>query len=428
MWIKRDRETRKVRWEKLEEDFEYGSEKLDRDVVSFDQIRTIIKAFKESLPEIYPKRDEIPKTLVFAKNDSHADDIVKIFREEFAKGNEFCRKITYRTTGEKTEDLISSFRNSYNPRIAVTVDMISTGTDIKPLEFLLFMRDVKSKIYFEQMKGRGTRTINPTDLRAVTPDANYKTHFVLVDAVGVTDSSKNDTISLERNKTVSFEKLMNTIAVRDKNLTNINDDILMTLSSRLSRMDRKMNGKDREEIQSVTGRPIKEVINRLIDATDMDKHIAKASELFNIDEPSKEQVELARKEIVEDACKPFDAPRVRRTILEIKKKNEQTIDIISKDSVVYAGFDDNRAYEVVESFEKFIEDNRDEITALQIIYNKPYGQRHLTYQQIREIAEAIKKPPYNINQELVWEAYQKLEKNKVRNADLKNYSRTYYLS
>jgi len=119
-------------------------------------------------------------------------------REEFAKGNDFCKKITYRTTGEKTEDLISSFRNSYNPRIAVTVDMISTGTDIRPLECLLFMRDIHSNVYFEQMKGRGTRTISSTDLKAVTPDAENKTGFIIVDAVGVCESDKTDSRPLER--------------------------------------------------------------------------------------------------------------------------------------------------------------------------------------------------------------------------------------
>ena len=126
-------------------------------MVAKDQIRTVIKTFKEKLPtEIFPGRTEIPKTLVFAKDDSHAEDIVHIIREEFGKGNDFCKKITYRTVGDKPEDLIASFRNSYNPRIAVTVDMISTGTDIRPLECLLFMRDVKSRVLFEQMKGRGT--------------------------------------------------------------------------------------------------------------------------------------------------------------------------------------------------------------------------------------------------------------------------------
>jgi len=186
---KRDKKTRAVRWEQLDEDLEYVPNQLDRDVVAPDQIRKIIQTFRDRLfTEIFPGRTEVPKTLVFAKDDSHAEDIVEIIRQEFGKGNEFCKKITYRTTGEKPEDLIASFRNSYNPRIAVTVDMISTGTDIKPLECLLFLRMIRSQGYFEQMKGRGTRVIQRADLQKVTPDAGHKSHFVIVDAVGAKEA------------------------------------------------------------------------------------------------------------------------------------------------------------------------------------------------------------------------------------------------
>jgi len=138
-----------------------------------------------SQPTDQTSRKEVPKTLVFAKNDLHADDIVKIIREEFGKGNEFCQKITSKSTGKKPEELLADFRNSYFPRIAVTVDMIATGTDVKPLECLLFMRNINSWAYFEQMKGRGSRVIKSDDLLSVTPDAKHKTHFVIVDAVGV---------------------------------------------------------------------------------------------------------------------------------------------------------------------------------------------------------------------------------------------------
>ena len=134
---KRDRETRAVRWERLDEELEYNANQLDTDVVASDQIRTVIKSFRTHLfTEIFPGRKDVPKTLVFAKDDSHAEDIVKIIREEFAKGNEFCQKITYKTTGASPEQLIRDFRTNYSPRIAVTVDMISTGTDIKPLEIV----------------------------------------------------------------------------------------------------------------------------------------------------------------------------------------------------------------------------------------------------------------------------------------------------
>ncbi len=214
-WVdKRDRQTRKVRWEQLDEDLEYEARQLDRDVVTPDQIRTVIRTFRERLfTEIFPGRTEVPKTLIFAKSDSHAEDIVRIVREEFGKGNEFCQKVTYKAT-RKPEEIIAAFRNSYNPRIAVTVDMIATGTDVKPIEILLFMRQVHSANYFEQMLGRGTRIISETDLQAATPDAVHKTHFVIVDAVGVLEHDKVDVGTLDRKRALSLDKLLEASAFR----------------------------------------------------------------------------------------------------------------------------------------------------------------------------------------------------------------------
>ena len=413
---RRDKLTRRTRWEQLDEDLTYSANQLDRDVVAKDQIRTVIKTFKENLfTEIFPGRTEVPKTLIFAKNDSHAEDIVLIAREEFGKGNEFCKKITYRTTGEKPDDLIASFRNSYNPRIAVTVDMISTGTDIRPLECLIFMRDIKSKTYFEQMKGRGTRVITDTDLRAVTKDAYHKTHFVIVDAVGVCERDKTDSRPLERKRSVPFEKLVMSVAqgTRDK-------DTLTTLAGRLAKLEREIDDTDRAEITKVTqGKALKQMSNALLDAVDPDKQIEKAQELFSTENPTAEQIQQATQEIVNNACSVFDSPKVRDTLIDIRRKNEQIIDNVSIDTVTFAGFDETakeKARSVIDSFTKFIEENKDELTALQIIYSKPHGTRHVTYEQIKELASAIQKPPYNLSSDLVWQAYERLEKSKVRNA------------
>ncbi len=413
---KRDKLTRKRRWERLDEELEYAANQLDRSVVAPDQIRTVIQTFKAKLfTEIFPGRKEVPKTLIFAKDDTHAEDIVGIAREEFGKGNDFCKKITYKTTGEKPEDLIASFRNSYNPRIAVTVDMISTGTDIKPLECLLFMRDVKSLVYFEQMKGRGTRTILPTDFNAVTPDATVKTHFVIVDAVGVCENDKTDSKPLERKKSIPFDKLINSVALGSKD-----EDTLTSLAGRLAALDREIGDKDKQEIKNAAGgKPLKVLINRLLDATDPDRQIEKAQELFKTDEPNEEQVKQATDELVKIACMPFDAPTLRNTIIDIKQRNEQVIDEVSKDTVLAAGWDAHakeKAQAVVGTFRKFIEENKNEITALQFIYGKPYEKRHLTYREIKDLAEAIKKPPYGLTTETVWQAYEQLEQLKVKGA------------
>ncbi len=411
---KRDKLTRKVRWEQLDEDFEYTNKQLDREVVSGDQIRTVIRTFKEKLPtEIFPGRNDVPKTLIFAKDDSHAEDIVRIIREEFGKGNEFCKKITYRTTGEKPEDLIASFRNSYNPRIAVSVDMISTGTDIKPLECLLFMRNVKSRVYFEQMKGRGTRVISPTDLKAVTSDANFKTHFVIVDATGVCENDKTDTRPLERKKSVSFEKLLQSLALGKRD-----DDTISTLAGRLARLDRNVDQKQINEIKQISGgKSLKDMTNILLDAIDPDKHIEKAKIDFKTENPTEEEIQNVGQELVDIACNSFDDPDLRNTLIEIHKLNEQTIDTVSIDKIIDAGFDakaKEKANTIVNTFKQFIEDNKDEITALQIIYSKPYGQRHLTYEQIKQLSEAIEKPPYRLTTEQLWHAYEQLEKAKVK--------------
>jgi type I restriction enzyme R subunit len=361
---KRDRQTRQIRWEQLDEDLEYTEKQLDRGVVAIDQIRTVVKAFKAKLnTEIFPGRKEVPKTLVFAKDDSHAEDIVKIMREEFGKGNEFCKKITYRTMGDKPENLIASFRNSYNPRIAVTVDMISTGTDIRPLECLLFMRDVKSRVYFEQMKGRGTRIISPTDLKAVTPDVDFKTHFVIVDAVGVTETDKTDSRPLERKKSVPFEKLVQSIAMGQRD-----EDTLITMAGRLAKINVQLEKDQQRELEEVSnGKALSEIINGLLDAVDPDKQIEKAKEIFKVETPSDEQLTKATEELTNGACSVFDDPNFRNSLIQIRRQQFQIIDKVSKDVILSTEFDEGKAKETIESFREFMDANKDEILALQII-------------------------------------------------------------
>ena len=416
---RRNRKTRAVRWQELDNDLPYASSQLDRSVVAIDQIRTLIKTFRDKLfTEIFPGRREVPKTLIFAKDDSHAEDIVRIVREEFGKGNEFCKKITYRTTGEKSEDLIASFRNSYNPRIAVTVDMISTGTDIKPLECLLFMRSVKSRTYFEQMKGRGTRTINDTDFQAVTPDAGVKEQFIIIDAVGVCEADKTDSRPLERKRSVAFDKLLQAVA-----LDRRDEDTLMSLAGRLARLDKKLTQSDRTQLESSAGgKSIPQITKDVLAALDLDNQIAKAQETFKTENPTEEQQESAAEELINQACEPFDNPQFRQLLNEIyesKKDNDQIIDIVSQDKVLQAGFDTSardKARGIVYTFREFIEANKDEVTALQIFYNQPYGQRELTYEQIQQLAQALERPPRNITPEKLWQAYEQLETDKVRGA------------
>jgi len=409
---KRDKLTRRLRWEQLDEPLEYEGAQLDRSVVSADQIRTVIRTFRDRLPEIFPDREHVPKTIIFTKNDSHAEDVLHIVREEFGRGNEFCQKITYKTTGVSTDTLIQDFRVRYYPRIVVSVDMISTGTDIKPVECLLFMRDIKSRTYFEQMKGRGTRTMDPEALKGVTPDADFKDHFVIVDAVGVCESDKTDSRPLERKRGITFDQLFFAVSSGARDI-----DSLMSLGNRLSRLDKRLSPEEKEVIEEEAGVSLRDIVGGLFEAVDPDRQVEKARELFNVDDPDEGQLKEAYNVLADNACKLFKKRKVLDAILEVKRKNEQTIDIVSRDEVLLNGFDPasrEKARGLVDAFKRMITAKRDELEALQIIYNQPFGKRHLTYQSVRDLAAAVEEPPIGLRS--LWWAYRVLERDRVRGA------------
>ena len=410
---KRDKKTRKVRWEQLDEDLAYGAEKLDKDVVAKDQIRTIIQTFRDRLfTEIFPGRDTVPKTLIFAKDDNHAEDIVKIVREEFGKGNDFCQKITSKSTGSKPEQLLQDFRNSFDPRIAVTVDMIATGTDVKPLEVVFFMRNVKSRLYFEQMKGRGVRVISPTDLQAVTPDASEKTRFVIVDATGVTETDLVDTTPLEKNPTMPLKKVLEQVAFGDRS-----SDLMSTLASRLARLNQQLTDTQRASVvQAAGGLRVEEMTGAIVRALDPDEQMAEARRATGEEDPSSKAIAQVALGMLNEAAKPFSNPKLRELLVEIKRSHEQTIDTTSKDVLLDAGYSQaakDHAKATVESFEEFLRTNSDEITALQILLGTPYKKR-LTYEQIKELADAISLPPRSWTPDVLWEAYKRLDERKVK--------------
>jgi type I restriction enzyme R subunit len=420
---KRERDTRKTRWEELADDFAYDPNQLDRDVVAKDQIRTIIKTFRDKLfTEIYPGRGWVPKTLIFAKDDAHAEDIVEIVREEFAKGNEFAQKITYRTTGASPKELIKAFRSSPMPRIAVTVDMIATGTDIKPVEIVFFLRAVKSRTFFEQMKGRGVRIIQPDDLKAVTPDAATKDHFVIVDAVGVCEQDKTDSRPMEKKPSVAFEKLLQAVA-----FGNTEEEVLTSIAGRLARMDCRLSPEDDQQIVETSGGlTLKDLSRRLVTAVDPDRYYEEAvarMERSGIrgQAPTEAQIAEAGAGLMQEAVLPLHDPKLRDLLVAIKKKNEITIDHVSQDQVIEAGFSAaalDRARNLVDSFEQFIADHKDEITALQVLYSQPY-RRRLTFADIRDLADAIERPPLLFNGSQLWQAYAALEKSRVKGASAK---------
>src|SRR5213596_3196878 len=405
---KRDRLTRKVRWEQLDEDLAYHPNELDRAVVAPDQIRTVIRAFRDKLfTDIFPGRTTVPKTLIFAKDDSHADDIVKIVREEFDKGNDFCQKITYRTTGASPKELIQRFRNSPNPRIAVTVDMIATGTDIKPLEIVMFMRSVKSRSFFEQMKGRGVRVISDTDFQSVTPDAKTKTHFVIVDAVGVCERDKSDSRPLDRKPHVPLDKLLEAVA-----LGNREPDTLTSLAARLARLERAADDSAKKEISQLShGQSLGQLSRALLDAIDPDKIEAQAGRDAPPGRPlEKSDLQSASEKLAKEAAKVVATnPDLRNKILAIQRAADQTIDTVSQDKLLFAGADaktSEAARDTIRSFRDYIEQHKAEIEALQILYSRPFKKR-LTEESLREL-EAKLKPEFGPQPvPTIWHAFEK---------------------
>lgn len=418
---RRDRRTHARRLAELEDDLTYTANQLNLDVVSMDQIRLVIRTFKEKLfSEIFPGRTEVPKTLVFAKTDLHADDIVNVIREEFGKGNEFCVKITSKTTGRKPEDLLNELRNSYFPRIAVTVDMIATGTDVKALECLLFMRNINSATYFEQMKGRGVRVIPSDDLMGVTPDTKHKTRFVIVDAVGVCDRDKTISKPLDRQPSVPVDRLLQAVA---KGV--VNADVTSTLAARMTRLAVKCSQDQEQQVKEVAGVSIHDLAAGLLDAIDPDRNAERAIQKFNLPEgtePTEQQLDTVEAEAQRQALKPFHNPKVRDVVLQVRDSLEQVIDEVNRDKLLAAGFSQasaDKAKSVMGELKEFCEKHREEIEALQLIYEKPY-KSGLKFRHVKDLANRLKRSPFYIDPakpdsvRYLWQLQQVAEPTKVK--------------
>ncbi|MCP5550552.1 MAG: DEAD/DEAH box helicase family protein [Akkermansiaceae bacterium] len=426
---KREKLTRAKRWEQQDEDEDYSSKKLDTEIVNPSQIRTIIRTFKEKLPEIFPDRTsadgefQVPKTLIFAKTDSHADDIIQIVREEFDEGNAFCKKVTFKSDEDRTDQdgnviepgedpktILSAFRNDYYPRIAVTVDMIATGTDVKALECLLFMRDVKSKSYFEQMKGRGTRTLDEDSLKKVSSAAKTaKTRYVLVDAIGVTKSLKTASRPPITKPTTTFKDLAMEVVMGSSDA-----DTVSSLAGRLARIDRHFTPAQKKEFEEKTGGvSLAQLTKNLFAAIDGEKIEQRALELAGLPEgtdPGDFKREQAQRELVAEAKAPLTGALVTH-IVETCKKNLQTIDHHTIDVLLGAGWDSSATDEPKnqKDFETYLRDHKDELVALTLFYDQPQRRQEVTFAQIKAVLDHLKARAPHLAPLNVWQAYARLD-------------------
>jgi len=407
---RREKLTRKKRWEQQDEDEAYSATQLDRSIVNPDQIRTVIRTFRDKLPEIFPERKEVPKTLIFAKTDSHADDIIQTVREEFGEGNAFCKKLTYKIE-EDPKSVLADFRNAYYPRIAVTVDMIATGTDVKPLECLLFMRDVKSRNYFEQMKGRGTRTLDMDDLKKVTPSAvSAKTHYVIVDAIGVTKSLKTASQPLITKPTVPLKDLAMSVM-----MGATDEDTVSSLAGRLARLNKQLDADDQRRIREAAGgMELTQLVGKLFAAIDADNIEARALELAGQPigtEPGDDQRELAQQQLVSAAASLLNGELVE-LIESIRRDKEQTIDHDNIDRVLCAEWDKDaagNAQALTAEFAEYLAANQDNIEALTIFFSQPQRRRELSFDLIRQVLDKLKIDQPKLAPLRVWQAYRQLD-------------------
>lgn len=317
---------------------------------------------------------------------------------------------------EDPKTVLQQFRMSYYPRIAVTVDMIATGTDIRPLEVLLFMRDVKSRSYYEQMKGRGTRTCSLEELRTSgTPAAKFtKDHFVIIDAIGVEKSQKTDSRPLEKKPGLSLKGVLEHIAMGNKD-----EDLLTTLANRLIRLDKQINDKEKAAFaEKAGGKTINQVVKQLLNAYDPDTIENVKCKIENENPGASpghilSTINQQLSTLVDDATAIFNDYELRNYIIDVRKKYDQFIDHINPDEIVNIGWvKDNKAAaeSIIHDFKTWIEAHKTEITALQVFYAQPYQRRELSYAMIRDLAEAIKTSKPTLAPLHVWRAYEQIEK------------------
>ena len=363
----------------MEDDLTYAATALDRSVVAPDQIRTVLRAIRQKLfTEIFPGRTEIPKLLFFAKSDSHAEDILRILRQEWSLSNEQAVKITYKAEldgdgkvapSRRPEQLIKDFANAYNPRVAVTVDMIATGTDIKPLEGVIFLRMVRSRALFEQMKGRAVRVMPDADFQAISPDGGSKSEFVVIDCVGVMEAVKADP-PLDGDPSVPFAKLLELVR-----MGNRDEDVLSALASRLDRMERRLTADQKAQLAQVPGAPpLRDLVAHVLDRLDPDQEEQRARELFAVpamEVPTENQRQQARTQLLDEAAQPLASnPQLCQALLTVRQAQEITVDVLTADKLTFAGArpDQNLNYEsaaenLTSEFEAYCRENRDQLDA-----------------------------------------------------------------
>lgn len=403
-----DRDTGEMRRHTAGDDKYYTPADLDRKIEAESNIRVIIKAFRKIQEDHFGRPRHVPKTLIFAKTIRHAEAITKVVRDEYGKGNEFCRTIT--STMANPKDARRSFMTDVGFRIAVSVDMLATGFDMPSLECLLFMRLVKSAPYALQMVGRGCRTIGVDKLQEVTPDALFKDDYLVVDATGALDAVRSGTVSRPPTgkNYRNLEKIMDKVA--DGRASDMD---LEVLANRIDRLAGRMGDPDKEAIQNACGMRVEKLVMMMRENLDRGNRMQKATERFG-EKPTEEQKDMVAEEARRAVSEPFFKPDLRDAIRDAAKQDDLVITTKIDELIgtMVIKMDDR-----CEKFREFVNENRERFVALQIIYNTPYRLQGLMFDHLKELEKALVLPPYNLTPEKVWAAYEKMNKSMVKRND-----------
>ncbi|WP_099292762.1 MULTISPECIES: DEAD/DEAH box helicase family protein [unclassified Butyricimonas] len=386
----------------------YTKEELNRSIINPAQIKLVLETYRDAVyPEMFndPPReaniDYLPKTLIFALNENHATNIVRIAKEVFGHENDdtFVQKITY-SSGDSNE-LIRQFRNDKEFRIAVTCTLVATGTDVKPLEVVLFMRDVISEPLYIQMKGRGVRTIGDEQLRNVTPNAFSKDCFFLVDAVGVTEHDKKITPPSEgaTTKLITFKELLEHIAHG-----NVNDGNLRLLASRLSRIYNKSDQSQRTKFMNLAHTDMKDISNNIYIALEQ----ASLPPYMDINEPN-----IERKKLVANIA---NYPEAREYLLILNAGFVFTLQP-GEDKLISTGFSVEEAQSMTSAFEQYCNEHKDEVEALRLIYNNDGSP--ITYSLLKDLENRLRIANNKFSQSQLWNSYTILNPNSVKTRSTK---------
>jgi len=399
-----ERASRRRRLEELEDDFAYSGRQLGRNVIAEDDIRTVLQTYRDNWQRWFPGRKEIPKTLIFAVSEAHAEEVLKQAKEVFGRGDEFASKITYksRQNGQNPDDLINELRNSPRLRIAVTVDMIATGTDVRALECVIFMRSVKSAVLFEQMKGRGARSITDSELREVTPGSELsvpavtKDRFLIIDAAGVTRSHLVDAAPLPTTPGMSLQKLLDKAG--SGAITAEETDVL---ARRLGRLGKQLTNEQHETISHAAGGVTLVTITRwLADACDPDRQA----------EVTEDQGPAAARGLIRDAVVPLADAELRKVIMGIRRQEDLTIDEVTVATITTLREvpREERAQKYVADWHTLLDNRRDELTAIEIALGQKRVAPDAAYAALRELAAYIRRPQYDWTPQILWQAYEDL--------------------